>query len=279
MRAIGQRRDGDSNMLSLRARASRLARAQRGLSIVELLVGVAIGLVVVAAAALLVSGQLVENRRLMIEAALQQDLRATADIITRDLRRVGALPEETQSAIPAIVETAFLEGTTLVQAARNTHYAYPAAPAKQYVIAGGPGANEVIVAYSASDLASPNYVPGPYGFRRVGDVIESRRPGGSSTRWDNLTDPKLMQVTRLSITESPPGSSNSEVIPCPNPCTGNSTSCWPRVVVRDVTVVIEANATADPTIKRAITSRVRLRNDEVLMHVTGPGTYDVCPPP
>ena len=64
--------------------------SQRGLSIVELMVGIAIGLIIVAAASLLMSGQLNENRRLLAETQLQQDLRAASDIITRELRRIGA---------------------------------------------------------------------------------------------------------------------------------------------------------------------------------------------
>jgi hypothetical protein len=256
---------------------------QAGLSIVELLVGVAIGLVVVAAAALLVSGQLVENRRLVIETALQQDLRAVADIITRDIRRVGALPEISQSVIPGIAETMFLEGVTLVQAARNAHYVYPNSTFadRSFSIGGSTGANEVVIPYSPLDApVTGGYIAGPYGFRRVGDVIKARRPGGS-TNWNtDLTDPKLMKVTRLSITEGGPASVATEVVPCPNLCLpGNDTSCWPRVVVRDVTVVIEAEATADPNVKRAVVSRVRLRNDQVWMNPTGGTTYQVCPPP
>ena len=62
----------------------------RGLSLIELMVGIAVGLFIVAAATVLVSGQLGENRRLMLDTQLQQDLRATADIITRELRRANA---------------------------------------------------------------------------------------------------------------------------------------------------------------------------------------------
>lgn len=56
---------------------------QRGLSLVELMVGITVGLFVVAAAATLVANQLSDNRRLLLETQVQQDLRATMDIITR----------------------------------------------------------------------------------------------------------------------------------------------------------------------------------------------------
>ena len=76
-------------MLNLR---SVPRRAQRGLSLVELMVGVAVGLFVVAGASFVVATQLGDNRRLLLETQIQQDLRATMDIITRELRRAGAIP-------------------------------------------------------------------------------------------------------------------------------------------------------------------------------------------
>ena len=75
----------------------------RGLSLVELMVGVAVGLFVVAAAALMASGQLSDNRRLLLETQLQQDLRATVDIVTRELRRTGYWASP-QSGVPSPTE-------------------------------------------------------------------------------------------------------------------------------------------------------------------------------
>ena len=62
----------------------------KGLRFLKWSAGIAVGLVVLAASVLVVTGQLTENRRLLLDTQLQQDLRATADIITRQLRRAGA---------------------------------------------------------------------------------------------------------------------------------------------------------------------------------------------
>jgi Tfp pilus assembly protein PilW len=252
--------------------------AQAGLSIVELLVGVAIGLVVVAAAALMVSGQLFENRRLLIETQLQQDLRATADIITRDIRRVGALPEERISTTPGILDTIYADGAAVTtQVARNLHY-LGAGSAKIFAVSGGAGANQIIVPYTTSDRQSSDVVINPYGFRLTGTTIQSRLPG-SVAQWQDLTDPRVMQVTSLTITRTGPASVAAEVIPCPKLCSpGNDTACWPRVRVHEVTVAIEANATADPNIRRVIRSQVRLRNEDVVTRSLTATTYEVCPP-
>src|SRR4051812_42106673 len=75
-------------MLNSHPLPSRKSR-QSGLSLVELMVGVAVGLFVVAGATMAVANQLGDNRRLMLETQIQQDLRAAADLIARDIRRAG----------------------------------------------------------------------------------------------------------------------------------------------------------------------------------------------
>lgn len=253
-------------------------QAQAGLSIVELMVGVAIGLIVVAAATVMVSGQLSENRKLLIETQLQQDLRATADIIVRDLRRMGALPEERVSSTPGILET-LAPSTATASAARNVYYSnYVGVP--PFALNGTANAREVIINYAASDV-SATFIPGPYGFKLTsGGVIQARLPGNVA-RWQDLTDPKVMRITRFSVDLSSPASLSAEVIPCPKLCPGGDTACWPRVIVRELAVVIEAEAASDSSVKRAVTGRVRLRNDEIAMNVNSavtPPAFEVCPP-
>ena len=69
-------------------------RFQQGLSIVELMIGIAIGLVIVAVALFALTHHLRENRSLLVEARLMQDLRTTSELIARDLRRAGELSQE-----------------------------------------------------------------------------------------------------------------------------------------------------------------------------------------
>ncbi len=67
----------------------RRAALARGLSIVELMVGITISLFILAGATLVLTTQLDSNRRLLLEAQVQQDLRTAADMISRDVRRAG----------------------------------------------------------------------------------------------------------------------------------------------------------------------------------------------
>ncbi len=60
-----------------------------GVLLVELLIGISIGLLIAAAAVTLFAGHLRDNRRLLLESRLMQDLRTAADLVARDLRRAG----------------------------------------------------------------------------------------------------------------------------------------------------------------------------------------------
>jgi type IV pilus assembly protein PilW len=67
----------------------RRRRRQFGLSIVELLIGIAVGLFVLAGATMVVSNQIADNKRLLLETQVQQDMRTAMDVIVRDVRRSG----------------------------------------------------------------------------------------------------------------------------------------------------------------------------------------------
>jgi type II secretory pathway component PulJ len=256
-------------------------RRQAGLSIVELMVGVTVGLIVVAAATVMVSGQLAENRRLLIETQMQQDLRAAADIIAREIRRQGALQENTGSSNRGVLETVFSDRTPFNVGFNPFYFGGNTGAMYGANITVGGLQRQVMFNYSAVDVQTAfNYLPGPYGFDLVGNAIRTRLPGSSDV-WQPLTDPKLMKVTSFTVVESPAGSQASERIPCPTACPDGTTNCWPLVRSRELEVTIEAEAVSDSTVKRAIMTRVRLRNDEVKYHLSfavTPPQWQVCPP-
>jgi Tfp pilus assembly protein PilW len=225
----------------------RLARAvaTRGLSLVELMVGIVVGLFVVAAASLLVSGQLSENRRLLVETQMQQDLRAAADIIGRELRRSGS-----KAADPARLVA--LPGRTVEQ--------------NDFL--------ELTLA-SASDVSFEYErevgVPLPGRFALENGIIRTRP--GNATAMQDLTDGQAMSVTRFNVAviDEP-----AQRLTCPRLCAGNTVSCWPTSTVRSFRIEIEAQSRIDPTIRRSVTTQVRQRNDAVQFAGTPPVA---CPLP
>ncbi len=210
---------------------------QRGLSLVELMVGIAVGMFVVAAAATLVATQLTDNRRLLLEVQLQQDLRATTDIITRDLRRAGALSRLSDAA--------------------NFVWS-PAAPnfVQNLMLDIATGANSV--------LFENGRVPGDtgeYGYRlrQIGGVgvIESKL---GDQGWQALTDSAVVDVRAFSVTPllEPP-----IAVPCPKLCPDGTEACWPRISVRRYVIDITGRSVGDLAIRRSLQSVARTRADQV----------------
>jgi type IV pilus assembly protein PilW len=229
----------------------RAPASSRGLSLVELMVGIAVGLFIVSAATVLISSQLGENRRLMLDTQLQQDLRATGDIVTRELRRAGAWREAHSGiAHPSL-------------AAQENNFTLMAPSAAGTV-------SDVTFLYDRSPTEQ-----GPWGFRLNGatGVIQTRL--GPSVAWQDLTDRNVMEVTAFSITiENEPG----QVIPCAQLCPPLSdTSCWPMLHVRNFVVNIAARSRTDASITRSIRSVARARNDWVEFRTAASAPKPACP--
>ena len=213
-------------------------RGQRGASLVELMVGVAVGLVVVAAAVTMATVQVSEHRRLQLEAQVQQDLRAAADLVTRELRRAGHWPDATLAV-----------ATGDAPAVLNPHAAITPATTT---------ATQVDFAYARPDAAS-----GPFGFRLDGRVLRMRL---GAAGWQELTDANVLRVTAFSVTPHPGAPIR---LPCPRPCADGTTDCWPTLTVRGFAIDIAGEAVADPTVRRTLRTVVRPRNDLVAFHAAG----------
>ena len=228
----------------------------RGLSLVELMVGITVGLFIVAAATTMVASQLTDNRRLLTETQLQQDLRASLDIMTRQLRRAAAVRDGAAQAGLAIRQGAVVGGSPSTFTS---------------VTPGSTTADNIRFGFVLSDTEERSVV-----YKLENHVIKSETGAGG---FQDLTDSNTMKVTRLDFqTRTKP----SDTLPCPKLCrnpptgTADDTSCWPKLVMRSVVVVIEAEAKNDPAVRRSISSEVRLRNDFVAFNDPA-NPSQVCP--
>ncbi len=218
------------------------------MSLVELMVGITIGLFIVAAASLMVGNQLSDNRRLLLETQLQQDLRATMDIMTRQLRRAGAVDDD--RSVQMLADDAGASGSQNLALMDVTTPALGGIRFKYYLNAG---------------------VQGEFGFKLEDQTIKTQL---SADNWQDLTDRNAVNVTKLEfnprvlLTES-------ALIPCPKLCPTGDTTCWPRIQVRTYEVVLEAQARSDPKVSRSLTSLVRVRNDLLQTNTAVAG--QVCP--
>lgn len=217
--------------------AASAHRPARGMSLVELMVGITVGLLVVAAASFVAVNQLGDTRRLLLETQVQQDLRAASDLIARDLRRAeywgGAEAGVWYTGGPNVVGNP-----------------YESIDAQ---------AQEVTYAYSRDGKDDPpedNVIDEDrerFGFKLQNASIRMR----VGDAWQELTDSTVLKVTQFDVTL------NDEAViqSCFKECAGGGTACWPRQDVRRVTVDIAGEAVADTAVKRSLRTVVRLRND------------------
>lgn len=226
----------------------RSRRDQNGISLVELMVGVTVGLFVVAAAAMVAGTQLGSNRRLLLETQVHQDLRSSADIIARELRRAGYFEG---------AEAGIWDGVT-------------AAPNSLAAILT-PSPTEVGFRYHRGPTQE-----GPYGFRldATAHSIRTNLGSGGASNWQELTDPRTLRVTELTIT---PVDVPEVILPCPKLCADGTNTCWPRYGVREFVIYIAGESVSDPAVQRSLRTNVRLRND--LIRYNDPlNPTQICPP-
>jgi prepilin peptidase dependent protein B len=211
----------------------------RGLSLLELMVGLAVGLFIVATALVVLTAHLRENRSLLLEARLMQDLRTTVELMSRQLRRAGHW---------GAPEAAMWQANAPVQA--NPYAALTVA-----------GATADAVQFHASrDRLENHHIDSneTTGFRLQKGVIAMRLGDGG---WQTLTDPAVLKVLdfqlRTEVQEQP--------LPdlCHRPCPTPSSTCPPRLEVRSLRIKVQGQAASDEQIKRSLQTQIRLRNDVV----------------
>lgn len=217
-----------------------------GLSIVELMIGVVIGMFILAAASLVMTTQLGDNRRLLLDTQVQQDLRAVAALINRDIRRANYWGKS-QSQVWAdtlVPATANPYKTMVPQTtASSDHLQYARSLDDEFFEVGR---EDNVV--SASELVT-------FKLNSTTNAIEMQL--GAATA-QALTDTDVLKVTTFDfvLTET------LQPLPCGVDCPVLGVLGCPLVQsVREVTFVIVAEARYDARIKRSISDTVRLRND------------------
>lgn len=225
----------------------RLHRAERGLSLVELLVGTALGLFIVAGAVTLLLTHLREQRSLLMEARMMQDLRATADLMARDLRRAAYWGD---SAV----------GLGSADAATR--------PNPYGALAPSAAASDVVRFSYSRDGTENHTVDGneTFGWRLHRGAIELDLGSG----WQRLTDPSMLTVTGFSVTPSVEPIDLSDL--CTRPCDVQAAAtalCPPRQQVRRMTLRIDGRAAGTTGAVRSIETQVKLRNDVVIGTCSG----------
>ena len=230
----------------------QFSRAQRGLSLVELMVGVAISLIVIAAATSLFSRHLRESRAVQVELRLMQDLRSAAVLVGRDLRRAGYWGNASAGVWQRDAETTVVNPYAFVTLA----------------------ANQVAFNFSR-DAAENNAVDTneQFGFRLRGGVVEfllggvnngANSDGTSVGNWLALTDVNTVTITAFTVTPSVQSASLEGM--CATVCSAADSAigiCPPQHHQRSLAVALTGQSVTDVKVMRSVESHLRLRNDAI----------------
>lgn len=233
---------------------ARLRERQQGFSLIELMVGIAVGMIVVAGAGLMMMNQLADHRRLTLETQVQQDLRAVADLILRDLRRAGAraLPQNglwsagptsvTPNAYAELILSAHEDGPVL-------EYSYSRHKNRTQ-------ADAALIADSEDDAL--NSSTEQFGFKVEDGGILKFRLGD---RWQPLTDKNVLIITAFNIALNEQQLALADL--CRTTCPAGSETCPPRQTLRRFDVTLTGHAVHDAKVERTLKVTSRVRNDQI----------------
>ncbi|MDC8772934.1 PilW family protein [Roseateles albus] len=231
-------------------------QANCGFSLVELMVGIAIGMIVVAGASVMMTNQLAEHRRLTLETQVQQDLRAAADLMLRDLRRAGswAAPQNgvwSPGAAAAPVANAYAATSLTTDSGSSVlEYSYSRHKDRNR-------STSVAIADPEDNLMSSSTEK--FGFKIEDGGILKFRIGD---RWQPLTDVNVLVITAFDVDLSEQQIILEDL--CSTACPASSTTCPPKQSLRRIDISLTGHAFHDSRVERTIKLTSRVRNDQLI---------------
>jgi type IV pilus assembly protein PilW len=222
---------------------------ERGVLIVEMLVGVAVGTLVVAAALAAWAIQARTSSALVAQSRLTHELRTATALVANDLRRVGYWGASEVSV--AVSGGSPPTGTVSAATPTNPYSAISS------IAAPTPG-----ITFGYSRDAVENHVLDAqerFGFRLRDGVLEMRL---GTAPWQAMTDRNTLAIEAFTLT---PVETRIDLGgSCTRACPAASSTCPPRQIVRSLQVRLAARGVAQATTVRSASTQVRLRNDVVI---------------
>lgn len=203
-------------------------RHQSGFSLIELMIGITVGLFILLGASSLMVGQISDHRRLLLETRTEQDMRIVAEQIKFDLKQISNWDEPTLgvwSEINPVPQANPYAEVTISESGTSLVYDYWRISTKQTA-----------------------------GFKLDGSTL--RRFDGVT--WNPITDPETLTVTDFQVAMKVTRRGMESL--CEVPCDG-AANCPPALEVRELTVNVKAQATHDERVKRDFDVHVRLPSD------------------
>jgi prepilin peptidase dependent protein B len=217
-----------------------LRQVQRGVSLIELLIGIMIGAFLITGVAIFYSNNSQINNQLISTVRLEYEMQTAMKLMKDDIRRAGFNSAAAAFVATSTVNPFMVTGTTDIRA---------------------PNANCILFSY---DLNLDGTVPAlntatsddRFGYRLDNQVIQVRPTTDAefsctAANWEELTNPDILQITDLTFVLA----EDVEPLEPSNPG-GES------ITVRNVTINMTGQLTHYNTVQRTISSTVRVRNDK-----------------
>lgn len=233
----------------------RLPRAQRGFSLVELMVSIIAGLLVTAAVLAFTVGSVRSNAEFVTATRLTQELRNVIDFSSRELRRAGYDQDYLSqiSRLAGSTDQSDFSPILLEDSPTCVIYAYDRDPgnpgqvdedngelrALRIVDVGGVGVIEAATTDATNTSIACDDDPADY----------STYPATCVGPWCALTDNRVLDITEFQINDLSP-----DVI------SASGTASLP-LRIREFGLLVEGNLLGNPDVSRTLQSRVRVRAD------------------
>lgn len=214
---------------------------QRGFTLIELMISIVIGLIILTAVIGMFVTMIKADNDYLKSIRLNQELRSSMSLITRNIRRAGI---DGSGATRGIGPYPFSTTATRLTIGNNDH---------------GDVNSCMSFAYDENENGLDDGNTERYGYRwdSVDGAIEIRKSGIACTAggWENFTDETLIEIfseTIGGVTHSGVEFVETSVIEA-------------GMYIRQIQVTIRGRLRKDPSVKKTITEAVKIRNED-----TGP---------
>lgn len=228
----------------------------KGLTLVELLVGIVVGLVVLSAA----GGAMIsyiksynDNQKIL---NLNQNMRGVMDVMAREIRRAGYMSSDISAMQNTLPDTRLFKPNPFFN------------PDNDLAIHTYDGVENSCITFSYDlnknltvESSGPNE---RFGFRLVDKKIQMRKSGGgagcawSNGSYEKITDDDVL-IDKLDFTIE--GFQGINVEKPNEPCDGDS-STKDCLYVRSVRIELTASTNSDPKFQQTLVQTVKIRNDK-----------------
>lgn len=208
------------------------AHTHRGFSLIELMIGITVGMFILLGASSIMVGQMGDHRRLALETRTEQDVRVVAEVLTRELQLAGMW----NSPMSGV----WSEANPVLQANPNA---------------------EILVAEDGSWVRYRRWLRNDInqaeGFKLEDEVLYRLNSAGA---WQPLTDPETLKITRfhVQLVETKRRLEAACQLDCED-----KEDCPPSASVREFLINFQAHAAHDERVRRNFDLRIRVRSDIV----------------